>query len=219
VSTSRRGSWRTSWAARRREIPRRHWQQPSGRPPSRGLQPILEGHAWAADNDGFNGHFTPEAFERHLARLGPHSDTCLFVAAPDVVRVAAATLARWPYWSAFVRDAGFPAAYIAQDGAERLGLPGDADALFLAGSDEWRERHGPALVSEALGREWHVHVGRVPLGAARAGARGPRRAQCGRHAPGLHGRRARPRRGGPLARRGRAGRARAGRVTPEDSWR
>ena len=130
-------------------------------PRTRGLKPIIEGRLWAADNDGFNGCFTPEAFERHLARLAPYTETCLFVAAPDVIRDAKATLARWPYWAAFVRDAGFPAAYIAQDGAEQLGLPLDADALFLAGSDEWRECHGPALIRTALARGWHVHVGRV----------------------------------------------------------
>lgn len=131
-------------------------------PRVRGLAPLAEGRWWASDNDGFTGHFQAAAFLAHLERLGPFAARCLFVAAPDVVGDAAATLALFPRWRSVIESHDFPVAVVAQDGQEALALPESANWLFLAGSDAWRGRHGPALIAQAgaLGY-WGVHVGRV----------------------------------------------------------
>ncbi|WP_143342074.1 hypothetical protein [Deinococcus indicus] len=131
-------------------------------PRVRGLAPLADGRWWASDNDGFTGHFQAAAFLAHLERLGPFAARCLFVAAPDVVGDAAATLALFPRWRSVIEAHDFPVAVVAQDGQEALALPESANWLFLAGSDAWRGRHGPALIAQAgaLGY-WGVHVGRV----------------------------------------------------------
>lgn len=131
-------------------------------PRVRGLAPLVEGRWWASDNDGFSGRFDASAFLTHLERLRPFAPRCLFVAAPDVVGDAAATLALFPHWRSVIEAHDFPVAVVAQDGQETLPLPGNANWLFLAGSDAWRGRHGPALIAQAraLGY-WGVHVGRV----------------------------------------------------------
>ncbi|MBZ9715923.1 hypothetical protein [Deinococcus multiflagellatus] len=131
-------------------------------PRTGGLAPLAEGRWWASDNDGYNGKFDPERFLQHLARLQPYASRCLFVAAPDVVQDAGATLALFPRWRQVIEQHDFPTAYIAQDGQERLPLPDNANWLFLAGSDRWRGQHGAALIAQArdLGY-WGIHVGRV----------------------------------------------------------
>lgn len=131
-------------------------------PRVRGLAPLEDGRWWASDNDSLHGRFHEPTFLHHLARLQPFAARCLFVAAPDVPRNAAATLALFPRWRSVIEAHDFPAAFIAQDGQEHQPLPENANWLFLAGGDAWRERHGAALIAQAhaLGY-WGVHVGRV----------------------------------------------------------
>lgn len=131
-------------------------------PRVRSLAPLIEGRWFGSDNDAFHGRFQEATFLRHLARLVPFRSRCLFVAAPDVVGDANATLALFPRWRHVIEEHDFPVAFIAQDGQEGLPLPENANWLFLAGGNAWRERHGAALIGQAhaLGY-WGVHVGRV----------------------------------------------------------
>lgn len=116
------------------------------------------GLPWAADNDVFTGKFDPVRFRR-LLTWDPTG--CLWVAAPDVVGDAAATLELFAQWAPEIRSAGFPVALVGQDG---LVAPpwDDLDALFIGGSTEWKL--GPvafALAREAKERGKWVHFGRV----------------------------------------------------------
>src|SRR5205085_2383649 len=78
----------------------------------------------------------------------------LFVAAPDVVGDAAATLARFRLWLPALRYHALPVAFVAQDGQEDLPVPWEAmTALFVGGTTAWKE--GPAaagLIQEAKAR-------------------------------------------------------------------
>jgi hypothetical protein len=92
----------------------------------------------------------------------PGTSRCLFAVAPDVVGDAAATLRR-AYMLAWIRYAGFPAAFVAQDGLEDLTIPwDDFDAFFIGGTTAWKL--GPAARALAAGArrrgKW-VHMGRV----------------------------------------------------------
>jgi len=80
-----------------------------------------------------------------------------------VVHDAAATLARSLPWLAYIRDLGYPAAYVAQDGATVDTLPWNHfDALFLGGSDAFKlGAPGRALVHAGRARHKLIHMGRV----------------------------------------------------------
>lgn len=81
-------------------------------------------------------------------------------ASPDVVGDAAATDERWIEWASRIREYGLPVAYVAQDGWRQT--PADADAVFIGGSDTFKD--GPAgelVVRDALERGLWVHGGRV----------------------------------------------------------
>jgi hypothetical protein len=127
-----------------------------------GNAPIREGRTWAMDNGVFTGAFDPERFVRTLDRLTEYRSTCAFVAAPDVIGNADATLAAWPDWSRTIHALGYPTALVAQDGLTPERIPTDADALFIGGTDAWRDGPAvPALVRAAHARGLWVHVGRV----------------------------------------------------------
>lgn len=115
---------------------------------------------------------------------------CLWAACPDVVGDAAATLVRSRKYLRTIRQLGFPAAYVAQNGATVDSLPWDEfDALFIGGSTEcipcgytrpaadFRQKRCPhcdarltewkcsdaalVLIREAQSRGMQVHIGRV----------------------------------------------------------
>jgi len=122
--------------------------------------------AWAADNACFakGESFDLEAYFAWLAKVPAAARArCLFAPAPDVVGDAAATLARSLPVLPMIRAAGFPAAFVAQDGIENTEVPWDEfDVLFIGGSTDWKL--GPiarAYVSEAKARGKRVHMGRV----------------------------------------------------------
>jgi len=83
--------------------------------------------------------------------------------APDVVGDAEATLKRSMPWLAYIRELGFPAALVAQDGLEAMEVPwDDFDVLFIGGSTDWKlSDHAHALTLEAKRRGKWVHMGRV----------------------------------------------------------
>lgn len=88
---------------------------------------------------------------------------CLFAAAPDVLCDAEATWQRSAPVLPVIREAGFKAALVAQNGMPDTVIEWDAfDCLFIGGDDEWKL--GTAvlpLVQEARERGLWVHMGRV----------------------------------------------------------
>lgn len=120
---------------------------------------IRAGRAWAADNCAYTG-FDAGRFFAWLPELVSYRATCLFVAVPDVVEDAAATLAQYGAYAP--RLAGWPLAYVAQDGSEHLPIPDGASALFVGGSTAWKESEAAAsVIRRAQGMGLHIHIGRV----------------------------------------------------------
>ncbi len=121
------------------------------------------GEWWAADNDAFRA-WDEDRYLAMLARTESWDlDRCLFVAAPDVVADAQATLDRFWNWYPEIAGRGFPIALVGQDGAEDLGLEWPAfDALFIGGSTAWKLSTAVAdLAAEAKRQGKWLHVGRV----------------------------------------------------------
>lgn len=118
---------------------------------------------WAADN----GCFTrPERFdlEKYLVWLDAREPrTCLFATAPDVVGDAALTFHKSLPVLPMIRELGYPAALVAQDGLEALSVPWEVfDVLFIGGSTEWKLGDAARdLTAEAKARGKWVHMGRV----------------------------------------------------------
>jgi hypothetical protein len=82
----------------------------------------------------------------------------LWVAVPDVVADAPATLAKWGPWSRIIRDGGFKAALVVQDGMSVAdALACEPDALFVGGTTGWKE----LWLHRWCDAHEHVHVGRV----------------------------------------------------------
>ena len=116
------------------------------------------------DNGVFGkGYPGDEKWLEWVTKHRPIADRVLFVVAPDVVGDAAATLARSLPFLPVIRELGFPAAFVAQDGLENLDVPWDEfDCLFIGGSTEWKlSPHAAALVREAKARGKWTHAGRV----------------------------------------------------------
>lgn len=120
---------------------------------------IVAGLPWAGDNCAFTD-FDAVRFTEWLERMVPYRATCLFVAVPDVVGDAAATLARYVTWAEAMAD--WPLAYVAQDGSEAHDIPPSASALFVGGTTAWKESEAAiSMIRRAQERGLHVHVGRV----------------------------------------------------------
>lgn len=126
---------------------------------------VVPGVPWCADNAAFTGGYPGDArFLDWLDARRPYADDCAFVVAPDVPFDAAATLVRSTPMLAAIRDAGFPVAFAAQNGAEQPGMVpwDDIDCLFLAGDTAWKlGAAARGLVAEAKRRRLWVHMGRV----------------------------------------------------------
>lgn len=132
-------------------------------PKSLDLQP----GRWAMDNGAFAG-FDEGAFIRMIQAYHPYHayqgyHGCLFVTAPDVVADAAATRARWPFWSQLLRGLRLPVAFVAQDGLVPSDVPWDEmSALFIGGSTAYKESaEARTLCGMAKAIGLHVHWGRV----------------------------------------------------------
>jgi hypothetical protein len=106
---------------------------------------------WAADNGRFSDatYVGDDALRAWWATLQPYAADCLFVTAPDVVAAARATLDYSTPFLAEIRALGFPAAFVAQNGLDRVlsnmfGQDdrttwwGSFDVLFLGGVKECR---------------------------------------------------------------------------------
>jgi hypothetical protein len=125
---------------------------------------------WCADNGcgpgvrgigaGYPGH---DKWLAWLTRLTPHADRCAFAVAPDVVGDAAATIERSLPFLPVIRQLGYRAAFVAQNGQDKLPVPWDEfDVLFNGGDDAWK-LGGPMgeLAGEARVRGKWLHMGRV----------------------------------------------------------
>ena len=124
----------------------------------------LRGHSlFAADNGCFvqSEKYSDEGYLAWLDKLDRES--CLFAAAPDVVGDAEKTRDRSYPMLPKIRDLGFKAAFVIQDGETPDQIRWDElDAIFIGGSTEWKL--GPIaadIASEAKKRGKWVHMGRV----------------------------------------------------------
>ncbi|WP_228523941.1 hypothetical protein [Mycolicibacterium phlei] len=127
-------------------------------------QLLFDGVTWCADNSCFSkGYPGDDKWLAWLDRFSYAVDRCLFATAPDVVGDAAATLKRSRPFLPMIRELGYPAALVAQDGLEELDIPWDEfDALFIGGSTDWKlGSAATALAMEAKSRGKHIHCGRV----------------------------------------------------------
>lgn len=119
--------------------------------------------AWAADNGCFaqGDRFDTGAFLAWLDGLPRRGS--LFAVAPDVYGDAEATWRRAAPVLARIRELGFPAAYVAQDGIEGQGLDWDAfDCLFVGGTTAFKLAEPTwRLAEEARRRGKWLHMGRV----------------------------------------------------------
>ncbi len=115
---------------------------------------------FAMDNGAF-ARFEPNGFLKMLQKHEPRRELCRFVAAPDVVGCARRTLECFRAW--LPRLAGWPVAFVCQDGQEDLEIPwDDCAAVFIGGSTDWKiGKHAAAIVkaSKVIGK-W-CHIGRV----------------------------------------------------------
>jgi hypothetical protein len=123
---------------------------------------LADGLPLAADNGCYRG-LDVSAFWALCRRLRPYAEQVLWVAAPDVVANAYATLVRFWLWQPLLSAYGLPVAFVAQDGQEELLVPwAQIRCLFVGGSTAWKEGpHALALLREAKARGLWIHVGRV----------------------------------------------------------
>jgi hypothetical protein len=125
---------------------------------------VPRGAWWCCDNGVFGkGYPGDEVWLNWLGNKPGDRDRCLFATAPDVVGDAWRTLSRSAPWLPVIRQLGYPAAFVAQDGVEDAGVPwDDLDCLFIGGTDTFKL--GPVaeeLVNVARSHAKWVHMGRV----------------------------------------------------------
>jgi hypothetical protein len=129
------------------------------------LKVVSEYPFWAADNGCYSQgpSFDLVAYLRWLERMAPARQTCLFATAPDVVADALSTWARSKDVLPVLRDMGYKAALVAQDGIEDTDIQWDTfDALFMGGTTEYKlseTAYEVALTAKHKGK-W-LHMGRV----------------------------------------------------------
>ena len=122
------------------------------------------GVTWCADNGRYGkGWPGSDSWWRWLTSHAQDAATCAFAVAPDVVGDARATLAESLPRLPRIRELGYRAALVAQDGLESEPVPWDAfDVLFIGGTTAWKlGPHARALAAEAIRRGKPVHMGRV----------------------------------------------------------
>lgn len=130
---------------------------------------------WASDTGCFAGDFNESKYFGWLERMHSQRFTCLFATAPDVIpmrlekqginpnEAGKRTLERAAPYLPRIREVGFRAALVAQNGMEHLELPWDTfDVLFIGGDNAFKlGQEAVALVAQAKLRNKWVHMGRV----------------------------------------------------------
>lgn len=122
---------------------------------------IQQGKPWAGDNCAYTG-FDHQRFIEWLELVNGYRSTCIFVAAPDVVGNAEATLYIFEDWWHIISGNELPVAYVAQDGSENFEIPEGAEAVFIGGTTAWKESEAAmSVIWRARELDLHVHIGRV----------------------------------------------------------
>lgn len=125
---------------------------------------LADGVRWCADNSAFgkDGYPGDDAYLTWLDAQ-PNRDQCLFAVAPDAICDHQRTYRRSFAPLARIRDIGYPAAFVAQNGAQPYNVPWPTfDVLFLGGDTEWKlGAAARRLASEAKRLGKWVHMGRV----------------------------------------------------------
>lgn len=119
---------------------------------------------WCADNGCFNDKkFNENRWWAWLSANAYAARTCRFATAPDVIGDHYATVVRSAPWLPEIRTLGYPAAFVAQDGAQIHTVPWSTfDVLFIGGTTEFKLGDTAAgLVKHAKELGMWVHVGRV----------------------------------------------------------
>lgn len=131
--------------------------------PMMGNAPDLTRVRWAADTGCYSQpqKHTDDGYLNWLDRR-PRG-TCLFATAPDVVADAEATWDRSRRMLPQIRELGFNAALVVQNGIEYMDVRWDSfDAAFIGGSTEWKlSLTAWEFCQEARSRGKWVHWGRV----------------------------------------------------------
>jgi len=98
-----------------------------------------------------------------LAGLRRYRANCLFALAPDVLADYKATYNRSEPYMRTIRQLGFPAGFVAQDGINEGWVPWDeTDCLFIGGTTDWKlSEDAWAIAAVARARGKWVHMGRV----------------------------------------------------------
>lgn len=128
-----------------------------------------KGIAWCADNGCFGTpktkakQFSEAKWWSWLQANAHDAATCAFATAPDVVGDAYATLKRSVPWLPKIRQLGYPAAFVAQDGFDTITVPwDDFDVLFIGGTDDFKTGpEGRRAIAAGRGHGKWVHCGRV----------------------------------------------------------
>jgi len=122
---------------------------------------------YALDNGAFSAYragtpFNEAAFKAFIQQVVRSEEETqlapLWIAVPDVVADAKATIEAWHAWKPAFRFLDWKQAFVVQDGMIRQDVPEDADIVFVGGSLEWKWSTVPAWAGW-FGRR--VHVGRV----------------------------------------------------------
>lgn len=125
---------------------------------------LCDGVAWCADNSAFGKEGFPgtDAFLAWLDSM-PNRERCLFAVAPDVVCDHQRTYRRSFPVLPQIRDIGYPAAFVAQNGSRPHNVPWPTfDALFIGGDTAWKlGAAARELVAHAKRLGKWVHMGRV----------------------------------------------------------
>ena len=121
---------------------------------------------WAADNGCYaaGDRFDLDRYLTWLQRPPGDLSRCLFATAPDVLGNASATWERSQPILPMLRELGYRAGYVAQDGFRPTEIDWSAfDVLFIGGTTAWKwaERGGYAAITEGKCQSKWVHVGRV----------------------------------------------------------
>jgi hypothetical protein len=117
---------------------------------------------WAADNACFAAKWDETKWFRWLETVP--RDGCLFATAPDILADMPASYARSRPYLPRLRDMGFKAALVAQDGMETMIDEIDwseVDWLFIGGTTEWKLTGGWEAAARAHTLGLPVHLGRV----------------------------------------------------------
>lgn len=126
------------------------------------VQSVLDtGLPWSVDNGAFRG-FDLVSF-RNLLRRVAGQPRLQWVACPDKVGDAKATLEMFQEWQGEIKAQGCPVALVGQDGLENLTVPWDSfECFFVGGTTQWKLGYAAQeLIAQAKELGKLVHMGRV----------------------------------------------------------